>query len=57
MTRMSHTPLEGRLEQALHRGGHKASEQEVVEIAAVISELSDRVSALEARPSQGESQR
>jgi hypothetical protein len=54
-----------RLQGALHRGNHKATETELaevaavvlaivgeltVELAAVIAELAERVAALEARP-------
>jgi hypothetical protein len=57
-----HAHIKDRLEQALHRGHHKATEDELVEVAAVVlavvgeltaelvammGELSERVAALE----------
>ncbi|TML14104.1 MAG: hypothetical protein E6G39_08865 [Actinobacteria bacterium] len=64
---MNHTHIKDRLEQALHRGRHKATEEELVEVAAVviavvgevtaelvvlIGELTERVAALEKRPAK-----
>ena len=62
---MERDHVKDRLEQALHRGGHKATEHELAAVAAVvltivaevtgelialIGELSDRVAALETTP-------
>lgn len=62
---MERAHVKDRLEEALHRGGRKATEHELAEVAAVVltvvaevtgeliallGELSDRVAALETEP-------